>query len=178
MDQSQSETFAELFTAHQHELLRYVVGCVPSYSDALDILQETATALWLKFDEYDSAQPFGPWARKFAHIQVLKFCLYRKRRDAQFAMFSQTALTALDTEFAEHEQVLAARSEALARCVEKLEENDRKLLRQRYIERASLREVAASEGVREDHLYRRLHQIRKSLMKCIDFTLAHGADFS
>jgi RNA polymerase sigma factor (sigma-70 family) len=82
------------------------------------------------------------------------------------------AISALDAEYAEHEQVLAARSAALASCVEKLEEKDRKLLRQRYIEQASLRQVAADEGVREDQLYRRLHQIRKSLMKCIDHSLA------
>src|SRR5690606_25835152 len=134
MTDTRQARFAALFEAHQHELLRYIMGCVPSHSDALDILQETATALWLKFDEYNPAQPYGPWARKFAHIQVLKFCLYRKRAKSQFAAFSQAAITALDAEYSEHEQVLAARSDALAGCVEKLKDEDRKLLRQRYVE--------------------------------------------
>lgn len=115
MDDAPQGEFSALFEGCQHDLLRYVVGCVPSYSDALDILQETATALWLKFDQYDHSQPFAPWARKFAHIQVLKFCLYRQRRSAQFASFSQAAAAALEAEFAEHEQVLAARSAALAK---------------------------------------------------------------
>jgi RNA polymerase sigma-70 factor (ECF subfamily) len=172
---SESQTeFARLFEACQHDLLRYILGCIPSHSDALDILQETATALWLKFADFDPTQPFGPWARKFAHIQVLKFCLYRKRAKAQFAMFSESTVTALDREFTEHEQVLAARNDALAGCIEKLSTADRMLLRQRYVESATLRQVAADQGVGEDQLYRRLHRIRKGLMKCVDHSLAKG----
>jgi RNA polymerase sigma-70 factor (ECF subfamily) len=172
MPDQRKQDFADLFEACQHSLLRYILGAIPAHNDALDILQETATALWLKFDEYDRAQPFGPWARKFAHIQVLKYCLYRKRAKAQFAMFSESTVATLDNEFTEHEQVLAARSAALAHCVEKLGDADRKLLRQRYIERSPLRQVAVDEGVHEDQLYRRLHQIRQALMKCIDRSLA------
>ena len=105
--------FAHLFQQGQEALLRYIHGCIPSHSDALDVLQETATALWQKFDEYDREKPFGPWARKFAHIQVLKFCLYRKREKQKLAAFSEDTCRALDREFDQHADVLAARSEAL-----------------------------------------------------------------
>lgn len=154
MPDQRKQDFAALFETCQHSLLRYILGAIPAHSDALDILQETATALWLKFDEYDPAQPFAPWARKFAHIQVLKFCLYRKRAKAQFAMFSESTISALDHEFNEHEQVLAARSKALANCIEKLSPADRVLLRQRYVDSATVRQVAADQGIREDQLYR------------------------
>ena len=33
---------------------------------AHDIVQQTAIALWEKFDAYDPAQPFTPWACRFA----------------------------------------------------------------------------------------------------------------
>lgn len=172
MTDTRQSRFTALFAACQHDLLRYIIGCVPSYSDAVDILQETAIALWLKFDDYDSAQPFRPWARKFAHFQVLKFFLYRKRAKAQFAAFGPTTITALHAEFGEHEQVLAARHDALAGCLEKLADDDRKLLQQRYLERVSLRQVASDAGVPEEDFYRRLHQVRRALMKCIDHSLA------
>jgi RNA polymerase sigma-70 factor (ECF subfamily) len=39
---------------------------VPNVQDAEDIVQQTAVALWERFDAYDPAQPFTPWACRFA----------------------------------------------------------------------------------------------------------------
>lgn len=164
--------FARLFVKHQEDLLRYILGCVPSHSDALDILQETATALWRKFDQYDREKPFGPWARKFAHVQVLKFCLYRKRERHNLRAFSEAASRALAEEYEQHVDVLAARSDALAGCLEKLTAEDRALLEQRYFESVNMRQVAAECGRSEDQIYRQLNRIRRALMKCIDLRLA------
>jgi RNA polymerase sigma-70 factor (ECF subfamily) len=41
---------------------------VPNLPDAEDIVQQTAVALWEKFDEYDPKLPFTPWACRFALI--------------------------------------------------------------------------------------------------------------
>lgn len=166
------EEFIELFQSCQHDLLRYILGCIPSYSDALDVLQETATALWLKFDEYDRSKPFGPWARRFAHIQVLKFSLYRQRARRQFVAFSEQTTKAITEEYDQHADVLDARNEALAGCIEKLSPTEQNLLKRRYFEGVNLRQVAAQEGCNEDQLYRRLQRIRLLLMRCIDRTLA------
>jgi RNA polymerase sigma-70 factor, ECF subfamily len=42
------------------------VALVPNVADAEDIVQQAAIALWEKFDAYDPAQPFTPWACRFA----------------------------------------------------------------------------------------------------------------
>lgn len=166
------EEFVKLFEECQHDLLRYILGCIPSYSDALDVLQETAAALWQKFAEYDRSKPFSPWARKFAHIQVLKFSLYRQRAKRQFAAFSQQTATAITEEYDEHAEVLEARNNALSNCIDKLSSAEQNLLRRRYFEGVNLRQVAAQEGCNEDQLYRRLQRIRLALLRCIDQTLA------
>ena len=44
---------------------------VPHKEDVDDVLQQTATRLWAKWDEYDVDQPFTPWAIKFAYFEVL-----------------------------------------------------------------------------------------------------------
>ena len=166
------QQFANLFEGCQHDLLRYVLGCVPRHSDAMDILQETAAALWQKFDEYDPERPFGPWARKFAHLQVLKHSLYRKREWENLVAYSEQTQNALAQEYEEHADVLQARSDALTDCIETLQSDDRKLLDQRYFKRESVRDVAKQTGRNEDQLYRRLNRIRQALMKCIDLRLA------
>jgi RNA polymerase sigma-70 factor (ECF subfamily) len=60
------QRFLSLFLRSEREVFRYVPALVPEVSDAEDIVQQTAVALWERFDAYDPAQPFTPWACRFA----------------------------------------------------------------------------------------------------------------
>jgi len=168
----QQQEFAERFSTVESDLFRYVLSAVIRHADALDVLQETATALWEKFDEYDRAQPFGPWARKFAHVQVLKYRLYKKLPSGRNVLLGQSAIDALSAEYEQHHLVLDARKAALKGCIQQLSEDDRQLLDWRYWENVNLREAAADTGTSEDKLYGRLRRIRRELGECIDRTLA------
>ena len=66
------ERFGRLFVETQREILRYILALVPDIEDAHEILQDTAVDLWRKFDRYDPAYPFAPWACRFAFRRVLK----------------------------------------------------------------------------------------------------------
>src|SRR5207237_9075548 len=60
------QRFLSLFLRSEREIFRYVAALVPHVADAEDIVQQTALALWQKFDAYDPCQPFTPWACRFA----------------------------------------------------------------------------------------------------------------
>src|SRR6059058_2486386 len=60
------QRFLSLFLRSEREIFRYVAALVPNAADAEDIVQQTALALWEKFDAYDPSQPFTPWACRFA----------------------------------------------------------------------------------------------------------------
>ena len=45
--------FIRLFLEAERKLLRYVMVLVPNITDARDIVQEAAVALWEKIDQYD-----------------------------------------------------------------------------------------------------------------------------
>ena len=60
------QQFLSLFLRSEREIFRYVAALVPNVTDAEDIVQQTAIALWEKFGSYDPAQPFTPWACRFA----------------------------------------------------------------------------------------------------------------
>jgi RNA polymerase sigma-70 factor (ECF subfamily) len=60
-----SERFVRLFVETQRQILRYIPTLVPDVEVAQEILQETAVDLWRKFDQYDPALPFAPWACRF-----------------------------------------------------------------------------------------------------------------
>ncbi len=55
-----------LFPGAERDLLRHVMALVPNVSDARDVVQETAIALWEAIGMYDPARPFVPWACRFA----------------------------------------------------------------------------------------------------------------
>ena len=67
------EQFMRLFLASERELLRYIMATIPRLSDAQDVLQETAVALWRKIDAYDPTVPFTPWACRFASNEIRAF---------------------------------------------------------------------------------------------------------
>ncbi len=55
------EQFVRLFLQSERELLRYVMVLVPNVTEARDVVQETAVALWQHIADYDQARPFTPW---------------------------------------------------------------------------------------------------------------------
>jgi len=173
--QGNKEEFESLFRECEQELFIYILGLTQNHSDALDVLQETAVRLWAHFDGYDRKRPFGAWARKFAHTEVLKAFEKGKYRKWMAQPFGVDAVAALAKEFEQHCEVLGLRKKALDQCLKKLEEPEIELLKQRYWMGTNMREVANKSGISEHKIYRRLSNIRQSLQECIDLVLANLA---
>src|ERR1041384_8742367 len=76
------QRFLSLFLRSEREIFRYVAALVPNVTDAEDIVQQTAIALWEKFDSYDRAQPFTPWACRFALNKARQWIERRQRWQA------------------------------------------------------------------------------------------------
>jgi len=81
-----AEQFVRLLARHDREVYRYVLTLLPDRTEADDVLQETAAALWEKFGEYDPDKPFYPWACRFAFFEVLK---HRRRVGRSRLRFSE-----------------------------------------------------------------------------------------
>src|SRR5688500_14309378 len=76
------QRFISLFLRSEREVFRYVAALVPNVADAEDIVQQTALALWEKFDAYDPNQPFTPWACRFALNKAKQWIERRQRWQA------------------------------------------------------------------------------------------------
>ena len=73
------QRFLSLFLRSEREIFRYVAALVPNVADAEDIVQQTALALWEKFDAYDPTQPFTHWACRFALNKARQWIERRQR---------------------------------------------------------------------------------------------------
>ncbi|MGL4550078.1 MAG: sigma-70 family RNA polymerase sigma factor [Gemmataceae bacterium] len=158
----------QLWTRAQPEVRRYVFMLVPRAADAEDVMQETATSLWEKFDQYDPRQPFVAWAIRFAHLEVLK---WRQRQARDRLVFSDELLALLDVSITEEVPWLAVRRRALDGCLEQLPADQRGLLLRRYAEHGSVKTQAERSGVSVHRLYYAVEKIRTRLMECIHATL-------
>ena len=156
--------FVELYGQYQFRLFHYICPLVPSLTDAEDIMQEVATVLWEKFDEFESGTNFLAWARSVAHFRVLEF---RRRQDRQPAYLSDDALERLSAVADSMRDGVDERRESLAYCYEKLNDKEKQMLMHRYTPGRTLTELAKQEGRPVDSIYQSVGRVRRRLIDCV-----------
>jgi RNA polymerase sigma-70 factor (ECF subfamily) len=152
-------------------LLRFVLTMIPDRNAAEDVVQETARSLWQKLEDYDPGQPFWPWARKFAYLEVLK---YRRAQALERRYFSDALVERLAEDHEAQSQALELRRRALAECLAKLDAGARRLVMERYGGELSVAEIAGRAGKSANAISMMLHRIRQRLLECINGWLLAG----
>ena len=163
-----NQEFATLYAGCHLDLLRYILTLLPYRDQAEDVLQETAQVIWKKFDQYDQARPFLPWAKKFAYYEVLR---HRKKQAVKFKYFSDELVETMAEERDEQDELLEAGREALTGCMSKLDETSSDLLIDRFSKGISLKVLAEQQGRSANSLYLVMHRIRQKLIECVNATL-------
>jgi RNA polymerase sigma-70 factor (ECF subfamily) len=160
------EVFMALFLEHQPKIYAYIRSLLHQRADANDVMQETATVLWKKFDEFEAGTHFDRWAFRTAYHQV-RYFRQKKAREGKRLVFSDSVVDLLAAESEAMRESDDATREALERCVGKLGAEARNLLAIRYEPEATNRDVARRLGRSESVVSRKLARIYESLMKCI-----------
>ena len=164
-DDRNQKQFIRLFLASEPELRRYLAVLVPNLDDAQEVIQETATVLWEKFDQYDASLPFTPWACRFA-LNISKQWLARQRRWA--SILREDLATQLVRRREALEVEIDGRLRHLERCVEKLPATQRTLIEGYYSRRIGVERLAVESGRSADAVYKALQRIRHALQGCIE----------
>ncbi len=159
------QRFLSLFLRSEREVFRYVAALVPNVTDAEDIVQQTALALWEKFELYNPAQPFTPWACRFALNKARQWIERRQRWQALLEH-------GLGEELAHRRQELQPEFESRLRhlevCLGRLPQEQRLLIQGYYYERASIEMLAERSGRTTAATYKMLQRIRQTLQLCVD----------
>ncbi|MEN6406747.1 MAG: sigma-70 family RNA polymerase sigma factor [Thermoguttaceae bacterium] len=158
------DEFASLYIRHERKLYRYVASLLVCHSDVDDLMQETARVLWQKFSEYRRGEPFLPWAQRIAYYEVLNYC---QRQRTRWNHLRPAVIELLADTRAKHNDLLEAQSHWLGKCLEKLPENDRLLVKQRYSGEGTLAAVAGETGRTSNALYKAMQRIRLALLRCV-----------
>lgn len=162
--------FLALFLASEKEVFRYISALVPYLNDTQDLLQQTALALWRRFDAYDPSQPFTPWACRFALLEVKDFL----RHNRKWHVLLESDLA---DELVRRREALAAdmdrRFAHLAGCLEKLPSRQRAVVEGYYYQRQPIEGLAVATGKTVDAIYKSLQRIRQALFDCVTASMHH-----
>ena len=158
------ERFARLLIEHEPAMLRYVLVVIPNRSDARDILQECAAALWRRFPDYDSERPFVAWALGFVRMEIRRFLRKSQRR----TQLTRKAAEELIRDEKQQTTELDERENYLKLCIEKLSEAHRELLDGYYYKEYPVSELSQRTGRSVDAAYKMLQRIRLALHRCIE----------
>lgn len=158
------QQFLSLFLRSEREIFRYVAALVPNVADAEDIVQQTALTLWEKFDAYDPAQPFTPWACRFALNKTRQWI---ERHQRWRALLDGELAEELARRREELRPELEARLRRLEGCLARLPEEQRALVEGYYYRRQEIADLAGQAGRTVASAYKTLQRIRQMLQACI-----------
>ena len=124
-----SKELLQLMMKYQRRIFAYIHTLVPSRSDAEDILQETSLTVCEKFKDFELGTNFYSWACQIAYWKVRAA---RKKFATSKVVFNQEVLDVISQTRSQMEDELDVRHEALSRCLQKLNDRDRRMVLTRY----------------------------------------------
>lgn len=167
-DQDRHGDFVRLLSAHSQQIFGFILALSPNRTDAEDIFQNASVALWKKFGVFQPGTNFRAWACQVAYLEVVE---HRRRKSKLRQLLSDDALKVLAADAMKSEEV-DRRENALADCLEKLPQVDRKLIERRYFDAQSPKQIADLHSKSIHAVYRSLARIHDALMRCMQRTLA------
>jgi len=163
-DNTRSASFMRLFIKYEPRIYAYIRSLVINQADAEEVLQETATIAWTKFDEFEPGTDFVRWSTRIAYWEI-RSLIKRKRRDT--LIFSEHFVEALAEDASSVSQQSQVIHEALTSCLDKLKQRDRELFHRRYQSGLRVKQISDQLNRPLDTLHSAFKRIRRILTECI-----------
>lgn len=161
------QDFLRILQFNKKRIFGFILAAVPHYSTAEDIMQDTIIRLWSKFSTYTPGTHFSAWAIGYAKYVIIE---YQRKNRSTCIQFDSQALDNLSGPF-ETDEDMDHRVEALRRCLKKLPDIHKQIIRMRYSENLTVKEIALKVGRPIHGMYKAFIKIQSSLQECIEGVL-------
>ena len=158
------DAFTRLFIAHEKRIYGLIFALVPDHTAAQDILQETGSRLWRKFDSFEEGTDFAAWSLRVTRYVVMEWQQAQKRVPLPMDEGELHDLADSYMEVQHGESEIRAN---LNECLLKLNDRQREVLRLVYTAGHTVIEVASIKGVSRRAIHKMLHKIKALLLDCI-----------
>jgi RNA polymerase sigma-70 factor (ECF subfamily) len=161
-----TDEFLGLLVQNQSYLQSYIACLLPNKNDCDDVLQETLSEMWHKFDEYEEGTNFKAWGVAIARLKILS---YRRKYKTSRLHFSSDTIELLEKEAerSADKQYMQDQKEMLQQCLEKLSGKEKKYLSFRYKQQLTFQGIADHFGISMQGAYKAISLIHARLLRCI-----------
>lgn len=161
------QRFAELYDKYVEQIFRYVMRRVSDQQTAEDLVSQTFYDALTHLQSYEArGYPFSAWLYKIAHNNVLKW--YRTHSRVQKVDLEDIAELKGDQDVLAEEMVRESK-EGIMEVMEKLEYEERELIRLKYFEEVSNIEIGQIMGITANNvgvkLYRALKRLKQLMQQ-------------
>jgi len=164
--------FIRLLMENERRVFSYIRTLLGNSTDADDVLQEASMTMWDKFAEFDQnvdesqlSKNFVAWSFKIAYFTAQNF---RRSKGRSRVVFSNSMIEVIAEKNSQMTEQLEQRHQWLERCLQKLSQTDRDLLRLRYEHDASIESTAKESGRTKAAVYKALSRVRAALFECVN----------
>jgi len=169
------DNFLNHLSGCESTLRAFIAGALALPHERADLFQEVVLILWRRYEDYDAARPFLPWAMGVA-VRRLREEYRRVQRRPGLLPAEQLEHLANELTSAEERHPTAAEEAALAECLAALPESSARLVQRRYYEHAGIETISAETGQSAAALYQTLSRLRRALADCIRRRLRAESD--
>ncbi|MDX1565259.1 MAG: sigma-70 family RNA polymerase sigma factor [Phycisphaeraceae bacterium] len=164
------EEALRLLLVNRAKLLGYIRSIVRDAETAEDVFQNLSILLLKKHGQIEDEKGFMPWSLHAARLECMNAIRRKRRREISL---SEEALNQLDRQWLQAERAQNSELlEALEGCLKKLTPRARRLIRLRYSDNLSGRELAETVGRKVNSIYVALSRIYQNLNRCIQQRMA------
>jgi RNA polymerase sigma-70 factor (ECF subfamily) len=170
----QYDRFVSLFARHEQAVRGFARSLLPSGQDVDDVMQEVGLACWRKFDAFeskDSTDEFVRWACVIARFETLR---HRRNCARDRLVLSEDVIELLATDAEARLEDAEAERQAVADCLRKLQDSDRRLLLSVHTPGDSIAKIASELGQKARGLYSQVNVLRDLIAECVQQRLAKG----
>jgi len=170
--------FVGLLARHDQSIRRFVRSLMPSGEGVDDVLQETALECWKKFSDFASEEShaesseFIRWACVIARYKAMS---WQRDKGRDRLVFRESVIETLADAALEMVARREQERQAIGRCLERLREDQRRLVLSVHSPGESVARIAEETGQKAKRLYHRVHRLRKVLRDCVEQQLAMEA---
>lgn len=155
----------QLFVRHQSALKAFVLGLLPNFAEADDVMQEVFLVVTRKAADFQPESSFLSWARTIARYEVMT-SRRRKARTMIKAEVLEALQAACPEDFASDRKL-----NALARCMAQLAPRAREIIQLRYQHEHGPGEIAQMLARSVNSINVALAKARIALRECVDHQL-------
>ncbi len=163
---NRTDEFLGLLIQNQSYIQSFIACLLPNKNDCDDVLQETLSEMWHKFDDYQEGTNFKAWGVAIARLKIISH--QRKFHTTRLYFSSDTiALIEKEAENSFEKGYLQFQKDLLRQCLKKLSGKETTYLNLRYWEQLTFEGIADRFGITMQGAYKAVSLIHARLLKCI-----------